>query len=113
MPGKDGKWEFKKNVFARYVRKLNVHSGDVILFRDGSITEEGLKSFGEAINNLKPAPRNVILLVVQDVNEVRLISEIEMNKLGWFRIEALSKMVIDRSKGNASGKEETDETKSG
>jgi hypothetical protein len=114
MSGRNGKWEFKKNDFSNYARKMHIQPGSVILFKDGTINREGLEEFGKAIQNIG-IPK-VILLVVNDVNDVKQLSEEEMNRVGWFRVEALSKMVIDRSKeisekADDPGKEVDDDTK--
>jgi len=93
---RNGQWEFKKNDFSSYVRRMKIHSGDTILFKDGTITEAGLKEFAKAVQDIKID--KVVLLVVKDVNDVRNLTEVEMNKSGWFRIEALSKIVMDRQK---------------
>ncbi len=96
MKKREGNWSFKKNDFSNYVRKLHIQPGSVIMFKDGTITLKGLEEFGKAVQDI--GIQKVILLVVNDVNDVKSMTEGEMNKAGWFRIEALGKMVLDRAK---------------
>lgn len=77
--------------FGRFARKLNLRPNTILAFNEGCINREGLEELAEAIRDMGVA--NITLLVVKDVNDMVALSEEDMNKIGWFKVSTLAKML--------------------
>jgi hypothetical protein len=77
----------------KMVQKLRLSSDSLILLKEGTEIAQP-----EAINNLvgnieKTDLSNVILMVVADFDDIRVMDERQMNEHGWFRAPALRKLI--------------------
>lgn len=77
---------------ANWARKMRIQPDSILAFQSGAITKEGIDSLAEIIN--KMGIRNVVILIVDDVNNMVSLNEDDMNKLGWFRVETLQRLVL-------------------
>lgn len=71
----------------KYILKLKVKPGSLLLFQDGIIHPEDLQKMATILpqNGIK----DVLLLVVRDIHGIANLDEKEMNKYGWFKINQL------------------------
>lgn len=98
--GNNGKQiSLRKTQAGRMFRKLRIEPQSIIAFSQGTITEKGVDDLAAAINEM--GVKGVIILVVEDVNQMRALNETEMNKLGWFHIDSL-KNIVARKNVNAN-----------
>lgn len=111
MKDKSKHWKVKRNAFWATVRKMKIQPRSVILFKAGTITIEGLEEFGKAVQTNKIP--DVILLVVEDVNEVRALNEQEMNKHGWYKTNTLNKLMLKREAEKSAEEAKNGETDQG
>lgn len=80
-----------------FVRKLNLKPKSILAFQDGAITYEGLKGLSRSMG--EAGIKEVVLLVVKDINDIANLDEETMNKFGWFHLPQLMKTLkIDKAK---------------
>jgi hypothetical protein len=73
------------------LKKLNVEDGDTLAVRKGSELANGhMDDLREALEHLDI---RVILVVIDSLDDVRLLNETAMNRFGWFRMAALNKLI--------------------
>ena len=77
----------------KMIHKLSLSSDSLILLKEGTELAQP-----DAINNLvsnieKTDLSNIILMVVKDFDDIRLMGERQMNEHGWFRAPALRKLI--------------------
>jgi len=70
----------------RFIRKLNIRDGDVILIKKGSgyDSEKMLKALAEQFEKVFHHKRT-IAIVVNDLEDIRKADEATMLKYGWLR----------------------------
>lgn len=76
---------------AKFVRKFRIDDNCILVVKDGSIISEQRERVGKAIE--KAGIKNVILLVVDDMDDVKVFNKLEMNRLGWFRLDEVRRLV--------------------
>jgi len=72
-----------------FCRKLNLKPKSILAFQDGVITYEGLKDLSRSMG--EAGIKEVVLLVVKDINDIANLDEATMNKYGWFHLPQLMK----------------------
>jgi hypothetical protein len=96
-----------KKQLANWARKMRIQPNSIIAFNSGAITKEGLDALADIIKGMKIP--NVVLLVVDNINNMRELSEEDMNKLGWFKVESLQKLIMRERLGQEAEKNATPE----
>src|SRR4030066_1555379 len=78
---------------AKMLTKFRVNNGDVLAIQTGSISAkvEIVKAITEALGRI--GRKDVIVVVVDDFSEMKVLNETEMNKQGWYRIKTLRKFI--------------------
>ena len=73
----------------KIIRRLRFNEGDILLIRKGSelAKQDVLASMSKAIGQV--IKKTALLMVVDDFNDLTTISEEEMNKSGWYKIETV------------------------
>jgi hypothetical protein len=81
----------------KIVRKLRVTNNSVLMVRESSAlaTKDTISDMAKMFEQI--GLKNVVVVVVDEFNHLETVSETEMNKLGWFKIEALRKIVNRKS----------------
>ena len=89
---------------ARYLRKLKIQDDSIRLIKSHSplADKENMAALVEGLKTL--GLKRVIVVMVDDINSIRVVSETDMNNAGWYHIKTLKGML---SKANVA--EETDE----
>jgi hypothetical protein len=77
--------------YGKFVRKMRIEPNMIIAFTQGAITSNGLQALAEEIS--RTGIPGVTLLVVKDVNDMRNLSEKDMNDLGWFKVDTLKRAI--------------------
>ena len=80
-----------KSKFAKFVRKIRLEPDTILAFTEGTITHEGLINLGDAIQEIGIG--GIVLLVVSDIDKIDTLNEDDMNKIGWFKLPALEKIM--------------------
>jgi hypothetical protein len=76
---------------AKFIQKFKVSDGDVLLIKEGSPIAANLEEIVQVVHD--SGRQNVVVLVVDDFGSVKALDEKTMNAEGWFRVEALRKLV--------------------
>lgn len=85
--------EFSRKKIGSFVKKLRVRNGDLILVKHGSEIAD-IQTIGAMADALGNAGlEKTVIFVVDDFDNIRALDESTMNKNGWFRVEALSKLI--------------------
>ena len=89
---------------ARYLRKLKIRDDSILLIKSHSpLADSG--NMDALVRGLKTLGlRRVIVVIVEDINAIKAVSEADMNNAGWYHVKTLKGM-LDR----AQGADETDE----
>ena len=89
---------------ARYLRKLKIQDDSILLIKGHSpLADKGnMEALVEGLKVL--GLKRVIVVMVDDINSIRVVSETDMNNAGWYHIKTLKGML-----GKAKAMEETDE----
>lgn len=73
----------------KLAHKLRLSSDSMVLLKKGSAIAEP-KVITDLVSTIeKTNLSNIILLVVDDFDDIRIMDERQMNAHGWFRIETL------------------------
>lgn len=89
------------------LKRVHVNNGDVVLLKRGLFDAqeiEALKNAGEKIGF-----KNVLLVVVNDFDDIRILNEVAMNSHGWFRVKTLNKLIHNRPDADRLEKEDGEE----
>lgn len=72
----------------RITRRLHVQNGDIVLIKSGTALAEmeNLNRFVESLE--ETGKKDILVLVVDDMEDVKTIPAKEMAKLGWYRLHA-------------------------
>lgn len=78
---------------AKVARKLKINNGDVLLIKQGTslANEEAITDISHAASKI--GLEKCIIIVVDDFDSLKAINETDMNKMGWFRINTLRKLI--------------------
>lgn len=79
---------------AKFVRKYRIDDNCILVVKDKSIISEQREAIGKAIE--KAGIKNVILLVVDDMDDVKTLNKLDMNRAGWFRIDDIRRLISPR-----------------
>lgn len=81
----------------QFVRKLRVSQGDVILIKAGSVmaNERDIGRLADALGTLKI---EAIIAVVDEFDNLTVLNEDDMRKLGWIRTTKLEKIIPTRKR---------------
>lgn len=87
---------------AKLMRKMRVKDGDVILVKKDTelSSEENMKTLMSSLKVIGFSA--TIVVVVDEFDHIKTINETDMNKFGWYRIEAL-KRFLGRGQQKANG----------
>lgn len=79
---------------ARTMRKMHIANGDVILVKMGTnfAKKEHIEDFVKAGG--KMGLDKVVIMVVDELDDIRKLDEKEMNKYGWYKMDSLVNRVI-------------------
>lgn len=93
----------------KHIQKLVLHDGDVLLIKETSPTakREVIQGILDALGRV--GRKNIILVVVDDFDDLSVLTEQDMAKHGWFRVPALRKLV--HSKVDAEPEKEVEDGK--
>src|SRR3990167_5285462 len=77
----------------KLLRKLDCHTGDVLLIKQGTAlaTVEAIDAFIHACERLQ---LTIMVAVVERFDDLTVLNEAEMNKHGWYKIEALQGKIV-------------------
>jgi len=77
----------------RLIKKMRIDNNSVIAVKSGTsvATSQALDGIAEAV--AKKGLKKVIIVVVDDLDDLTILSEEEMNKQGWYSVQALRMMV--------------------
>lgn len=75
------------------VKKLRLDNNCLVILKTGSAlaTYEALQGLNEVLSHT--SLQNVILVVADNLDDAFVTHEKELNKLGWYHISALNKMI--------------------
>lgn len=78
----------------RALKKMRVSSGDVILLKQGTKLAE-IESIEQMMELLKQSGRkDIVVIVVDDMEDIRSIPEREMSQHGWYRRERIQSLIL-------------------
>lgn len=79
--------------FIKALKKLNVRDGDCLLLKSSTALakKEVIDDMLAKLSALGYA--HLVVIVVDDFDDLKDANELEMNKNGWFRVDALRKIV--------------------
>lgn len=91
----------------KIIRSIRVDPGSVIFVQEGIFGPRDLQEIAEGIKDYTGIS-DFALVVVKDVNQIRNLSETQMNKAGWFRAAKIASMLnsIRANKNNPKPEEE-------
>lgn len=73
----------------KMAHKLRLSSDSMILLRQGTAVADP-KTINELVATIEKTDlSNIILLVVDDFDDIRIMDERQMNAHGWFRVDTL------------------------
>lgn len=77
----------------KMAHKLRLCSDSIILLKRGTeiAQKDTIDSLVDSIQHTNLS--NIILIVVEDFDDIRIMDEKQMNVRGWFRLETLQNMV--------------------
>jgi hypothetical protein len=78
--------------------KMRIEKNSVLLVKHGSALSKLDVLEQIPVELEKIGVTDIVVMVVDDFSNIRLIPEREMNKYGWFRIEALADKVVKKSR---------------
>ena len=90
---------------AKLLRKFKVVDGDVLLVKSDSelSSDDNMRALASGLKIIEHA--NTIILLVDEFDDIKTVSETHMNKYGWYRIETLQKQVLKVAKKNEAKEE--------
>jgi hypothetical protein len=92
----------------KIIRSIPVWSNTVIFANEGVFGERNIEQILEGLHK-ETGVRNLCVCVVKDVNDIRHLSEEQMNQLGWFRIAQIRQIQDQLRKGKQEQKTNEDE----
>jgi hypothetical protein len=97
-----------KNV-ARYLRKLKIQNDSILLIQSRSplADNENMEALVQGLKVL--GLTRVVVGIVEDINDIRVVSEADMNNAGWYHINTLKGM-LNKAKAAEEKNEESIET---
>lgn len=81
---------FKKAM--QLCRKLHLGNNDVILLKRGS-SLASLKGIDNLVHAIEKLNVNAMVAVVDDFNNLAILDETQMRKMGWMRIDQMNKLL--------------------
>lgn len=90
---------------AKFVRKLKLTDKSVLLIKKESWAEEHIKDIGAALEKLDV---NVVVMVVDDLDNIRALPQIEMQRYGWYNI---TKKILRKKEENSDDESSQPEQK--
>lgn len=89
----------------KFVRKLKLFDGCVLVIKNGTpLTEsENIDALGKMIE--ETSVKDVLILVVDELDQIAVLSENQMNTLGWYRVETLRGKILRRNDESAPSNE--------
>jgi hypothetical protein len=94
-----------KNPLMDAIRRLKIQNGDVVVLATGSVSREGLNELSERL--AKMGKTDILLMVLEKPEDIRVMNETEMNKYGWFRARAV--IPLKHKADDGDRKEKTNE----
>jgi hypothetical protein len=82
-----------KNKLGNVVRKLRLYDRCIVLVKEGTDMAkiENINAITAAIE--QTTLKEVLILVVGDLEDVKVLNETELNRAGWFRADALRRII--------------------
>lgn len=77
---------------ARLLKRFSIKSGDILALKHKSenANAEAIDVISKALTHLKV---NALIVVVDDFDDMSVLNETEMNRLGWYRFNSLAKLM--------------------
>lgn len=96
---------------AKLIKKLKLSDNSVILLKKDELALGGIEEIKNALE--RTTLKNILVLVVDDLENVRALPQIEMQRYGWYRVEYLMDKVLRKKKeeSNAESTEPTEQEK--
>jgi hypothetical protein len=86
----------------KLITKLHVQDGDIVVIKLGSSIAE-TQNIDSLVKALEARGHTRTLVVVaENPADMTVLDETEMNRQGWYRIEALQSKILKKSKDNGN-----------
>jgi hypothetical protein len=87
----------------QFIRKFRISSDTVILVRQGCALADKmtLNSFEQVVKEM--GLKNVLVIVVEALDDVTVLQHLDMNRLGWYRMTDVQRLVRPREEKKVEG----------
>lgn len=86
----------------QFIRKFRISSDTIILVKQGCALADKMtmNAFENVVKEM--GLKNVLIIVVENFDDVTVLNQLDMNRLGWYRLSAVRRLVSPREKGESS-----------
>jgi hypothetical protein len=77
----------------QFIKKFRIDNDTVILVKQGSALADKmtLESFEQVVKQM--GLKNVLVIVVDDLDDAQVFNKLDMNRLGWYRLHDVRRLV--------------------
>ena len=84
----------------QFIKKFRIASDSILLVKQGCALADKmtLNTFGETVKDM--GLKNVLVIVVEDLDDVSIFNRVDMNRLGWYRLNDVNRLISPRREEN-------------